>query len=449
MARLVTVDIKGFSDAQQAKILRALCRKDEALREKVAHMLQIAYGQRLSAAVSMEGYEPQDGEFGNQQQQQQYQRRAPGRASQPSANQTQDWSRQSTRALPEIPASAPRASGRRSGSDSSTATLSTTIPSRSTSASSTEPPLPCVEDKPAAESAPAEPSAASAGRESSTCDESTTPTPPPPASILRHSISTSSGGGRVDSRTVGPHVPERVQEFEVREKWVAARARLAAAAAAAAGSAAGSAASTDVGASVASSATAEGAGSSSPAKLPMSGSQSVRTPKGPRARPSPGPRAGNPSAAANVNGSSILGGYLSDGPELSQHRRQRTPARGGTLRHGAMAGGAGASPKTSSPRRPTARENAQRYICGMCEQVFTNQTNSSHSCRYHHGSLELDMGAPTWGDWHPDSDGCRDTPDNRSLFPDGFRWTCCNRSGSRGGCQRTSHCVDPARTAGY
>lgn len=54
MATIVNVDIKSFTDAQQAKVLRALCRKDKTLRDKVAHMLQISYGNhvKLSAAAT-------------------------------------------------------------------------------------------------------------------------------------------------------------------------------------------------------------------------------------------------------------------------------------------------------------------------------------------------------------------------------------------------------------
>ncbi|MCJ1243335.1 hypothetical protein MMC30_000532 [Trapelia coarctata] len=56
-----------------------------------------------------------------------------------------------------------------------------------------------------------------------------------------------------------------------------------------------------------------------------------------------------------------------------------------------------------------------------------------------YSDLEIDYESDTWVDWDEDCHGSMDTKKHRSEYPDGFRWTCCNRSGDEDGCQKGRH----------
>ena len=350
---LVTVDIKDFTDAQQAKILRALCRKDVELREKVAQMLQIAYGVSLSATVRVPEYAIRRSQSSEQQPQQHQHKphQGPSQASLLMAGISS--CREST-----------SSSEQRSGSTSTTA-----------SGSSIEPQFP------------------------------TTPMKKPypavwPAPNLTGGTAADKAV-RVDSLSLNPDLSEMASEIDFRDRWAAARAK------------------------------ADAVG------LNISRTYSGQSPKGSRSR-----------QGCQTGGN--CRGYASDGEAILA-------------------------------RRATARANAQRYNCSVCGQLFTKQTNSRHSCRYHNGeflgrtdmkrkvslmldksaifcgstnqisclagTMELDSQADVWSDWDEHVCGRMDNQDNRQAYPDGFRWTCCNRSGSRRGCQRTSHRVEPTTAA--
>ena len=256
---LVTVDIKDFTDAQQAKILRALCRKDVALREKVAQMLQIAYGLSLSATVRV----PECAMWRSQSSQQQ-----------PRQHQHQPHRDLSQASLRTTGLSSCRestsSSDRRSGSTSTTTSGGSIEPSF--------PPTPMGKSYPAVL----------------------------PAPNLTGATAVDKAAG-ADSLSLGPDVSEMISEIEVRDQWAAARAK------------------------------AEVTG------LDISCTYSGRSPKGARSRP-------------GYQTSGGCRGYASDGEAILA-------------------------------RRNTARANAQRYKCSVCGQLFTNQTNSRHSCRYHNGEF--------------------------------------------------------------
>ena len=51
----------------------------------------------------------------------------------------------------------------------------------------------------------------------------------------------------------------------------------------------------------------------------------------------------------------------------------------------------------------------------------------------------MDYDSDIWVDWDERRLGYMDTKENEIDFPDGFRWTCCNRSGDKKGCQKGRH----------
>lgn len=56
--------------------------------------------------------------------------------------------------------------------------------------------------------------------------------------------------------------------------------------------------------------------------------------------------------------------------------------------------------------------------------------------RHHPGKLEVDRESDYWADHDEDCHGPIDTNENRREFPDGFRWSCCNKLGDEDGCVR-------------
>eukprot|EP00746_Dinoflagellata_sp_MGD_P165909 gnl/MRDRNA2_/MRDRNA2_95459_c0_seq1.p1 gnl/MRDRNA2_/MRDRNA2_95459_c0~~gnl/MRDRNA2_/MRDRNA2_95459_c0_seq1.p1 ORF type:complete len:290 (+),score=54.34 gnl/MRDRNA2_/MRDRNA2_95459_c0_seq1:125-994(+) len=54
--------------------------------------------------------------------------------------------------------------------------------------------------------------------------------------------------------------------------------------------------------------------------------------------------------------------------------------------------------------------------------------------RHHPGKLEVDWQSEYWADHDEGCHGPIDTNANRQEFPDGFRWSCCDKLGDEDGC---------------
>jgi hypothetical protein len=58
---------------------------------------------------------------------------------------------------------------------------------------------------------------------------------------------------------------------------------------------------------------------------------------------------------------------------------------------------------------------------------------------------ELVVHEASFVDWEEDTHGPMDSASNRQDYPDNFRWTCCDKDGTREGCLHSAHRVAGAR----
>ena len=66
---------------------------------------------------------------------------------------------------------------------------------------------------------------------------------------------------------------------------------------------------------------------------------------------------------------------------------------------------------------------------------FDENSISSHEREYHHtGDLEVDYEGDFWADHDEDCHGKIDTNSMRREYPEGFKWTCCEKTGDESGC---------------
>lgn len=80
-------------------------------------------------------------------------------------------------------------------------------------------------------------------------------------------------------------------------------------------------------------------------------------------------------------------------------------------------------------------------VCGRCSQEFNVTMNSSDDCRWHRGSLDVDLESGSWKYHEEDRDGKIDTAEMRRKFPERFVWSCCGARGDvkASGCQWDYH----------
>ncbi|KAF2622643.1 hypothetical protein BU25DRAFT_351820 [Macroventuria anomochaeta] len=83
--------------------------------------------------------------------------------------------------------------------------------------------------------------------------------------------------------------------------------------------------------------------------------------------------------------------------------------------------------------------------CVQCEKEYDVTQNGPRSCQWHDGDDEVDEEQDFWADHDEDCHGEIDTPEMRKLFPEGFRWTCCNKLGNDKGCKITPHRPDRSK----
>ncbi|KAL2017188.1 hypothetical protein VTK56DRAFT_2508 [Thermocarpiscus australiensis] len=89
---------------------------------------------------------------------------------------------------------------------------------------------------------------------------------------------------------------------------------------------------------------------------------------------------------------------------------------------------------TSRKRKLPPREV---FICLRCQQAYSEAENASDACLYHPGDLLLDYESEAWVGCVGDE--VRDDEDARRDNPEGFPWTCCEKSGCERGCTRDWH----------
>lgn len=104
-----------------------------------------------------------------------------------------------------------------------------------------------------------------------------------------------------------------------------------------------------------------------------------------------------------------------------------------------------------------------RYaMCENCDEEFDVAYNSMGDCSWHEGkivkdlmksatsaslrsanreveSLDVDYDGDIWADHDERCHGPMDTEENRSQFPEGFIYECCNGDGSAEGCKTGRH----------
>ncbi|KAI1122576.1 hypothetical protein F5Y10DRAFT_71377 [Nemania abortiva] len=88
-------------------------------------------------------------------------------------------------------------------------------------------------------------------------------------------------------------------------------------------------------------------------------------------------------------------------------------------------------------------------ICVQCQDAFDEDDNNDKACRYHDGELEPDYDGDFWADHDEDCHGVIDCDERREEFPEGFRWSCCQKLGHRGGCTRGKHSTTSGQRGKY
>ncbi|PVH96150.1 hypothetical protein DM02DRAFT_675014 [Periconia macrospinosa] len=81
----------------------------------------------------------------------------------------------------------------------------------------------------------------------------------------------------------------------------------------------------------------------------------------------------------------------------------------------------------------------EEKTCRRCKTNYNDESNHDTACNWHHGSLELFERNDYWDDHDEEIHGVIDTDDFRDEHPQGFNWTCCERTGEKGGCRRGRH----------
>lgn len=84
-------------------------------------------------------------------------------------------------------------------------------------------------------------------------------------------------------------------------------------------------------------------------------------------------------------------------------------------------------------------------ICVQCESSFDEDDNKIKECSYHNGELEPDYESDFWADHDEDCHGTIDSDWCRKEYPDGFIWTCCEKTGTEEGCKLGRHESDPLK----
>ncbi|KAM0815541.1 hypothetical protein AB5N19_01340 [Seiridium cardinale] len=74
-------------------------------------------------------------------------------------------------------------------------------------------------------------------------------------------------------------------------------------------------------------------------------------------------------------------------------------------------------------------------ICTQCQEPYHESDNGGkRPCK-----LECDYDSSVWGDWDTNCFGEQDCEENREEYPDGFKWSCCDKNGTHPGCTRGQH----------
>ncbi|KAK6063997.1 hypothetical protein SCUP234_12603 [Seiridium cupressi] len=94
------------------------------------------------------------------------------------------------------------------------------------------------------------------------------------------------------------------------------------------------------------------------------------------------------------------------------------------------------------PAPPLATDNKLKRkaaeavkICVQCQEPYHESDNGGkHPCKYHNGNVSP---APIFSD--VTSHAGKDCEENREEYPDGFKWSCCDKNGTHPGCTRGQH----------
>ncbi|CAH0055969.1 unnamed protein product [Clonostachys solani] len=106
-----------------------------------------------------------------------------------------------------------------------------------------------------------------------------------------------------------------------------------------------------------------------------------------------------------------------------------------------------AMPKSSGASQGSGRKRKATddlAICVQCESPFYKDDNRPKDCLYHPGESEVDWDSSAWVDHDENCHGEIDSDSMRKEHPEGFIWSCCDKTGEESaGCTRGYHESDP------
>ncbi|KIK52658.1 hypothetical protein GYMLUDRAFT_179842, partial [Collybiopsis luxurians FD-317 M1] len=89
----------------------------------------------------------------------------------------------------------------------------------------------------------------------------------------------------------------------------------------------------------------------------------------------------------------------------------------------------------SEPQRQRVR---RIEVCSKCQEEFdADEERAADECCFHPGFFRPDYSK--FVDWDEDAHGTIDSEEVRRMYPENYRWTCCQEYGDCEGCVRGAH----------
>ncbi|KAH7384146.1 hypothetical protein DE146DRAFT_739771 [Phaeosphaeria sp. MPI-PUGE-AT-0046c] len=86
------------------------------------------------------------------------------------------------------------------------------------------------------------------------------------------------------------------------------------------------------------------------------------------------------------------------------------------------------------------RKSVQRFeTCMQCTEEYDTTNNPKDACVWHSGRTEPDFDGDFWADHDENCHGIIDSDFCREEYPEGFRWSCCDKLGDQEGCMIDVH----------
>ncbi|KAF2024086.1 hypothetical protein EK21DRAFT_79478, partial [Setomelanomma holmii] len=101
--------------------------------------------------------------------------------------------------------------------------------------------------------------------------------------------------------------------------------------------------------------------------------------------------------------------------------------------------------RTGGMKRKASTVQNRYETCVQCKEEYDVLDNPDDACEWHEGETEVDWDGGFWDDHDEDCYGTIDDEDSREMYPEGFKWSCCENKGDEDGCMSGPHRPDPVK----